>query len=264
MPNELIKFWQRSKLTKPPFFHPDDESTLWQGNGRFLDSEITDFDTLISQKQFGPFNDKLKLSLSPVPYAGDVAHAKFVILPLNPGLDYVDYWAETRRPEFRKRMEDNLRQSFRGVEFPFFGLDPELCWHGGFAYWEGKLRGVIRKIAEKSFDENYFKALRDLSKKLACLELVPYHSPSFHAHALIKDLPSCRIVKEFVHESLVPDAKAGKRILIVTRQVKEWKIQRDPKFAKNIIVYSSAHARGASLGPKSGGGKAILRDYGIE
>jgi hypothetical protein len=188
------------------------------------------FDTLISQKQFGPFNDKLKLSLSPVPYAGDVAHAKFVILSLNPGLDYVDYWAETRRPEFRKRMEDNLRQSFRGVEFPFFGLDPELCWHGGFRVLGGKnFAASSGRSPKRASTKNYFKALRDLSKKLACLELVPYHSPSFHAHALIKDLPSCRIVKEFVHESLVPDAKAGKRILIVTRQVKEWKNSTRPK-----------------------------------
>jgi len=163
-------------------------------------------------------------------------------------------------PEFRQRRIDNLRQSFGGVEFPFLGLDPQFCWHGGFVWWEKKLRGVITEIASKRFKGRYFEALRDLSKKLACVELVPYHSPSFSGHALINYLPSVKMVQTFVRKSLVPDANEDKRTLIVTRQAKAWGL---PPSTKKLVIYMGGETRGASLSPNSRGGKAILRRYDI-
>jgi hypothetical protein len=264
MPSDLINFWQQCQLDKPPYFHPEDRSILWQKGGKFIDAEMPDFDTLIAKERFGPFDSKLNLSLLPVPYVGDLGRAEIVILSLNPGLEYTDYWAESKMPKLRKRLVDDLRQSLSGAVFPFWGLDPQFCWHSGFVYWEKKLRGVITKIAAKYFAKNYFKALHDLSTKLACLELIPYHSSSFGAHPLIKHLRSVEMVKKFVHETIVPEAKGGKRTLIVTRKVKEWGLQSGIRIAKNIAIYESKHAQGASLSPDSEGGKAILRHYGIE
>lgn len=264
MSNELVNFWRRYSLAAPPFAHPDDLSKLRQGNNRrFIDTEPTNFDTFIAGPRFGDFVDhRLHLSLLPVPYLGDLSRAKIVILLLNPGFAYADYWAETKWPAFRKRLEDNLQQSFKGVDFPFLGLDPQFCFHSGFVWWEKKLRDVTTAIAEKKFKgpNRYFDALRYLSGKLACLELLPYHSSSFRAHALIKQLPSVKMAQKFVSEVLVPDAKAGKRTLIVTRQARAWGLLHD---SENLFIYEGGHTRGASLSTKSKGGKAILRRLDI-
>jgi hypothetical protein len=261
MPHDLINFWCGCKLAAPPFAHPDDLSILRQKDGRLIDAERVDFDAFIAGPRFGDFDDhRLHLSLLPVPYEGDLSHAEIVILLLNPGFSYTDYWAETKMPTFRQRRKDTLRQSFKGVEFPFLELDLQFCWHSGFIWWEKKLRKVITEIAAKKFKGRYFEALRDLSRKLACVELVPYHSPSFRAHALIDQLPSVKIVRKFVRESLVPAANAGKRTLIVTRQAKAWGLPSD---TRNLVVYKGGATRGASLSPNSHGGKAILRRYDI-
>jgi hypothetical protein len=261
MPNDLINFWRRCRLAAPPFAHPDDLSILRQKGAKLIDDEPTNFDTFIAGNRFGDFDDRrLHLSLLPVPYVGDLSRAKIVILLLNPGFSYADYWAETKMPAFRKRLEDNLQQSFKGVEFPFFGLDPQFCFHGGFVWWEKKLRDVTTAIAKKKFKGRYLDALRYLSGKLACVELVPYHSSSFRAHALIDQLPSVKMVQKFVRESLVPDADAGRRTLIVTRQARAWGL---PPGTKNLVIYKGGHTRGASLSPNSPGGKAILQRYDI-
>jgi hypothetical protein len=261
MPNELINFWQECKLAAPPFAHPDDLSILRQRYDRLIDAEPVNFDTFISGPRFGDFNDhRLHLSLLPVPYEGDLSRAEIVILLLNPGFSYADYWAETNRPEFRQRLKDNLRQSFKEVGFPFLELDPQFCWHSGFAWWEKKLRSVITQIAAKKFNGRYIDALRDLSRKLACVELIPYHSQSFRAHAVIDHLPSVKMVRKFVRESLVPAANEGERTIIVTRQASAWDL---PPGTKNVVIYKGGETRGASLSTNSKGGRAILSHYGI-
>ncbi len=261
MPNELINFWRRCKLSTPPFAHPDDLSTLLQKGRKLIDTDPLNFDSFIAGQRFGNFDDhRLHLSLLPMPYEGDLSHAEIVILLLNPGFSYADYWAESNRPEFRQRRIDNLQQEFTGVNFPFMELDPQFCWCSGFVWWEEKLRDVITVISKEKFKGQYIEALCDLSRKLAAVELIPYTSPSFRAHALINQLPSVKMVQKFVRESLVPAANAGERTLIVTRQAKSWAIPVD---TKNVVIYEGGATRGASLSPNSEGGKAILRRYGI-
>ncbi len=261
MASELIDFWRRCRPVEPPFAHPEDLPVLRKMRGRFIDEETTNFDNFIGGPRFGAFDDhRLHLSLLPVPYAGDLSRAEIVILLLNPGFSYADYWAETKMPAFRQRRIDNLHQSFKEVEFPFMELDPQFCWHSGFVWWEKRLRNVIAEIAARRFKGCYRDALRDLSAKLASVELVPYHSPSFRAHALINQLPSVKIVRAFVRGSLVPGANAGKLTLIVTRQAKTWGLLST---TKNLVIYRGGARRGASLSPNSEGGKAILRHYGI-
>jgi len=261
MSNELVNFWRQCSLAAPPFAHLDDLSILRQGNNRFIDTEPMNFDTFIAGPRFGNFVDhRLHLSLLPVPYSGDLSRAKIVILLLNPGFAFCDYWAETKMPDLRKRLEDNLHQSFKGVKFPFLWLDPQFCFHSGFVWWEKKLRDVTTAIAEKKFKGRYLDAMRYLSGKIACLELVPYHSSSFRAHVLIDQLNSVKMVKKYVHESLVPDANTDIRTLIVTRKVKAWAL---PRGTKNLVIYKGGYTRGASLSPNSRGGKAILKRLDI-
>lgn len=257
----LIDFWRRCDLHSAPFAHPDDLPILQKKGAKLIDADAVDFESFLAGSRFGDFDDnRLHLSLLPAPYSGDLRRAEIVILLLNPGFSFTDYWAEYKRPEFRKRRLDTLQQEFTGVEFPFLELDPEFCWHGGFSWWEKKLRAVISLVAERKFGGCYLSALRDLSKRLASVELVPYHSASFSSHALIRELPSVRMVQDFVRESLIPTANTGQRTIIVTRQVKVWAV---PLNSRNVITYTGGATRNASLSPASEGGKAILRHYGI-
>jgi hypothetical protein len=260
VPNALIDFWQQCPLEIAPFAHPEDLSHL-KDSGRWIEHDATDFGTYIAGPRFANAADNgLHLSLQPVPYVGDLRTAAIVLLFLNPGFGYSDYWAEYHGPGFRERIVNNLHQSFEGVEFPFMFLDPTLCWSGGFIWWEKKLRKTIQKIAAEKFDGNYRVGLRSLSSKLACVELFPYHSSSFRDHNLLEHLPSVNAARQYALNGLIPDARAGKRTVIVTRQVAAWAVPND---VPNLVTYEGGHTRGASLGPDSAGGKAILRHYGI-
>jgi hypothetical protein len=254
---ELVAFWRRCQLAKPPFVHPDDYPVLRRNGGRHIDADPKDFAGFIVSPKFGDFRDRrLDLSLLPAPYSGDLAQADIVVLLLNPGFSYTDYY-ETERPDFRRRLVKNLRQSFAASEFPFMWLDPRICWHDGFKWWEGKLRKTIRVIADRHFDGHYLDALRDFSHRVAHVELVPYHSSAFGGHALIEKLESVKAARRYVHDVLVPAARNGTKTLIVTRQAKAWGLKRD----RGVVIYKGGQTRGASLGPDTPGGKAILRRY---
>ena len=125
-------------------------------------------------------------------------------------------------------------------------------------YWERKLRDVIRQIARAKFHNRYLDALRDVSCRLAHVELVPYHSSSFSAHSIIDDLPSVHAARHFVRETLA--SSNGDKTFILTRARAQWAL---PKGTENLVVYEGSLTRGASLGSNSSGGQAILKHYGI-
>jgi hypothetical protein len=208
---DLAEFWRRFNVHRgAPFAHPDDWPVLRRDGGRHIDEEPQDFAGFVSGRRFGDFRDtRLHLSLLPVPYGGDLRAAEIVVLLLNPGFGFTDYYAETRVPKFRGRLERSLAQDFTGTDFPFIWLDPQYCWHGGFLWWERKLRDVMVIIADKKFGGRYLDAPRDMSRRLAHVELVPYHAPSFKAHRLINDLPSVGAAKRFAQKILGEAARRG-------------------------------------------------------
>jgi hypothetical protein len=179
---------------------------------------------------------------------------------LNPGFGYNDYWAEFKVPDFRSRLELNLSQSFERIEYPFLFLDPQFCWHGGFLWWEGKLREVIHRIADDRFSGRYLPALQFMSQKLACIELFPYHSTSFAHHRLTQHLPSVKQARSFFHDCLMRPAIAGDRTVIVTRQKAGWGVEASKG---DLVVYEGGQTRGASLSLNSPGGKAILKRLSV-
>jgi hypothetical protein len=261
MPAALIEFWQRCRLEGPPFAHPADWPALKGAGGRHIDAEPKDFRAFVASDRFGDFADsRLHLSLLPIPYGGNLRTAEIFILLLNPGFSFTDYYAETCVPVFRNRLERTLAQDFGQTEFPFLWLDPEYCWHSGFVWWERKLRDVADCIAKARFNGRYLDALRDLARRVAHVELVPYHSPSFRAHRLIENLPSVRAAREFARTGLVTAANRGEKTIIVTRQVSAWGLSPE---TRNLIAYEGGLRRGASLGPTTPGGRAILARYGL-
>jgi hypothetical protein len=265
--NSLAEFWRAMPLDGPPYIHPKDKEGL---SDKELDSYfdtkegLVDFDSFVRSRRFGDRNDnRFYTSLLPGPYAGSIERADIFILMLNPGFEYVDYFAEYRdeyhgTTEFKAIRSKTNRQELGDVGFPFFYLNPEFCWHSGFMYWERKLRPILETIANDEKCGGYFGALKAMSQRFATLQLVPYHSRGFSAGSLITKLPSTKVMIEYVKDQLVPSAKRGEKTLIVTRKAKEWGIEAAPP---NIVVYGRNQARGAHLGPDSDGGQAILRQF---
>ena len=100
-----------------------------------------------------------------------------------------------------------------------------------------------------------FEALEELARRVAILELVPYHSANFGDYRAIIELPSARQALQFARTQLAARATKDRATVIVTRQVEAWGL----KEARNVILYDRSLARGASLGSGSPGHDAILK-----
>ena len=193
-------------------------------------------------------NTALHLSLLPQPYHRDLENAEVIILLKNPGLHASDYLAEEKEAEFRQSIIGTIRQEMSSHMF----LDPKWAWTSGFTWWESKLRQVACLIAKDRFKGDYSKTLADLARRIACLELVPYHSVSFSGTTQIA---SANAVRRFAQEA----SRDRNRTIVGIRSVKDW----GTRDGSNIVTYTASQARGASLGARSPGGCAILKRYGL-
>ena len=256
----LIEFWREYQPTNAPYIHPKDKA--------FVESESEAVPGILREipeglHEFSEFpgfgSPALHVSLLPQPYAGNLETADIIVLLINPGLSFSDYWGEQYCKALRSRLQRNLHQDLSGIEFPFLWLDPEFSWHGGFVWWEKRLREVISKIADTSYKGNYVKALKQLSNRIASLELLPYHSHTSGAPKAIMNMPSVLAAKETARSVMLSDAHRNKRTLIVTRGSKEWEVTKEQEKPDQVVVYSGGQARGASLSLNSAGGKAICK-----
>ena len=240
---DLVKFWRDCDFQRPPYRHPADDfpsSRVQHG--------VSNYDDYVEKFKQGRLrDDALHLSLLPQPYHGDIRNAKVFVLLKNPGFSASDYVAEEMDDSFRQSIIETIRQKVRSHMF----LDPKWAWTGGFDWWESKLRQTALILAQRRFDNNYAQALQCLAETVACLELVPYHSKSFGGTTKIA---SAKAVRAFAQRA----SKDGKKI-VVARAAREWGLENGP----NVIKYSGGQAPGASLGPKSPGGRAILECFGL-
>ena len=149
------------------------------------------------------------------------------------------------------------KKYFNEDDYPLFGLDPKALWTGAGAWCERKLRDIIRL-----YNMDYKKALKIASKKIAMIELFPYHSASFRLPSKVEldKIPSVQKLKEFVKGYVVEKAKREDAVLIATRSLKLWFSDDElEEYAacNNIVIYPPNLARSASLSEGSGGYKAI-------
>lgn len=240
----LTRFWRSCDLENPPYLHPCDdlpEDSVQQGVHGYVDYVAAFEDGRLSDTAF-------HLHLLPQPYFGDLENAEVIILLKNPGFKPSDYRAE-ENPCFRQALVRNIRQETRSHMF----LDPKWAFTGGFNWWESKLARVARRIADNCFGGDYPKALADLARRIASLELVPYHSKRFKGTT---QLASACAARRFAREA----SRDRNREIVVVRAAKHWGIGNGP----NVVTYSAGQARGASFGPESPGGGAILALYGIK
>jgi hypothetical protein len=244
--NGLVDFWKAFDTSRPPYIHPDDRALLQPDD--FVRS-IVDHDTFILSDQYGQQRSKLLHDhLLPSPFAGDLATADIFVLMLNPGFVINEYYGEAQ-PSFRQRLRKTLHQHLTGEEFPFIWLDPALCFHPGFLFWERKLRDVVKRVGN---GVNYLEASKRLSQRMATIELFPYHSQSFDPTLINRHLPSSQAALSFVTQ-VAGRAKKGKALIIVTRGAATWGLP----LGENIVTFSGGHARGAHLTSNTRAGQAM-------
>lgn len=246
--HSLINAWAGMPKASP-YMLPSDADALQS----FTKSTVyhDSFTSYCSDPLFGLDDARLHLGLVPVPYLGNLAEADIFLLMLNPGLSPGDYFAEDHFPEYR----DLLFQQLSQMAHPgFLFLDPKFAWHPGGQYWLARFRDLAISLIGPA--GSFRDALRLLSEHVACLELVPYHSPRFGlSDRLIEKLASVQLIQRFVQEDLSPRAIAGEILIIVTRQVARWSLTP----SQHVILYGNAHARGGHISSGSSGGAAIRR-----
>jgi hypothetical protein len=102
------------------------------------------------------------------------------------------------------------------------------------------------------------KALRELARRVACIELVSYHSSSFGGHKLLQVLPSTLQAGRYVRDLLLPRAQKDELSIIVTRQGETWGLPAQ-EGVSSIVYYTGQQAHGVHFGPNTTGGREILR-----
>ncbi len=225
MSAKIISAWSRMKNG----LFPGDEQIL---NGDLV-IDLPDIEKYSQHKSFEDPNDTaFHIGLLPVPYIGNLATATVYILTLNPGLETGDYLYD-QHSLYQELQGNNLRQV--PMEYPLFILDPRLSFHSGYAYWVKKFRTHVEKLYKEKIGSRK-EILRSISQTVAILELVPYHSLRFPAKLIAKvdQLPSVKMMLEFVQNSIVPRAQNNQATIIITRKVDLWK---SPD-GVNIIKYS--------------------------
>jgi len=281
---ELLKAWRGMSLTNPPYILDGDkiEKGYWHKyksfSGYIKDSNNRNNVKEVMCKSFpdDKRDSKVKCAspkkfhsgLIPVPYGGDIRKAKIYILTLNPGLRPIDYYAESHDKAYRKARIRQLRQRNLDKDFPFMELNPKVSWKS--KYWTGRLGDIIQMLQEQK-NVSYTKALSLLSKSIAYLEYIPYHSENFGIKkSVINKMRSPKLIKAFVDDYVFSRAKKGKANIIVTRKVDWWLTENQRKelkgkeFKGEIVIYNTTESRGSYLNSKSRGGKMIAKAMGIE
>ncbi|MEO3387588.1 hypothetical protein [Mesorhizobium sp. CAU 1741] len=241
---DLIRYWGEFDVKGDPLVHPQDADQILNDPQVYEDETETPEGWMVASQLPG-----VHLGLLPTPYTGNLRKADIFILMLNPGLAAVDFYAE-RQQDYRDRLVRNIRQENLDEDaYPFFALDPRFCWSGAYKWWMGKLEKTIQAIARQRAI-GFVDATQELARRLAVVELFPYHSKSFGMHRVLAELPSA------VHARAATDglAQLPDRLIIITRQVGAW----DLADADHIVRYKNGQARGASLSPNSLGGQRII------
>lgn len=239
--DSFLSYWSRfspnsASSNSTDFVHPDDAGSPY----------LKDFET----------------SLLPIPFVGNLREAEAVILMLNPGLDSEDERWEMK-PHFHSALVRNLSQIFPAGSFPNFYLDPKFSRHPGAGYWAKsrripgkrdpqKLRYVIDELAHRD-GVSPLVAQAHVARKVAIVQLAPYHSAKLKKRGALTDLPSVCRAREFVKELVRDESK----LVIAVRSVSEWGF-RGPLGTRRLVVYRPSQGASASLSINSEGGRALL------
>jgi hypothetical protein len=175
---DLIGFWRDFDANgRKPCVHRADLGAMKDQRTKQTDLDMSSdsrFFELTTPEQKICFH----LSLSPVPYMGNLRSADIFLLMINPSAGYTAYCTNAD-PAFRQALARTLKQDFKEGENACLALNPQHCGSGWSCYHEQLLGPILSEYATDSgagAHLNYRQALGELSRRVAILELVPYYS----------------------------------------------------------------------------------------
>lgn len=116
----------------------------------------------------------LQTYMPPVPYVGNPEDADVIILAANPG------FVERKNVEYENN-ELFVSQSLKSLRFesdyPIHYLDERFSGYAGFGWWKQVIGDVTNKAVAARGDN--FSDRRQIVKRIAGVEWLPYHSNSF-------------------------------------------------------------------------------------
>ncbi len=168
----------------------------------------------------------------PACFAGRLRTAPVVLLYLSPGWRQLDV-DEADSPTAQVRYADR-----RKGDRPLDGED-EHPHH--FEWWSRrtKLYGPPEVVSDK----------------VAFLNLGAYHSSSFEAYHALAALPSSRVVLDWAHEVLFPQAMKGDKVVVCMRAAEQWGLRAGEVYGQSL--YAPATVRGGHM--KKSGDHAEVR-----
>ena len=227
MESELVRAWRKQKWSKRPYIFRGDHDTLSQSTHCF-----SSYRNFITHRDFPEQHKSLfHVGLIPVPFQGSLERADVFICLINPGFDLIDYYTEDL-PSFRKVVLRNLKQKLSSETYPFFSLDPKWRWTGTGKWWNGLFGNIVREIAKKK-SISYNDAAKLVSKRIAALEIVPYHSlNAAKVTTVSKKLESSKLIRDYLKRTVLPKAKKGNALVIIGSGLKMWEVKEK---GKNIV-----------------------------
>ena len=183
-----------------------------QLNGKDVYVHPDDMEVFLNCKRDDYFN----LDYPPPAYVGDIVRAPVVMLLTNGG-----YNREGTKNEFSKR--GSAKRYLDGLH------DPGLMSREGY---EG--------YSDYYLKWNYKELLRE--GKLAIVNVAAYRSPNFSSarQKVANELESVKLHREWLRETLLPEAKADKRFVVAHRYA-HWKL--DPEGDRQRNLYFSRSQR---------------------
>ena len=255
---KLLEAWANTRFDQPPYVFEADVPIL-RSSPRAKDLDIIgrSCDEVAKHPDYDS-EKSLHFSLLPQPFNGDLLNAEIYVLTLNPGFACSDYDANYRKPRYRQALLDNIKQTQPSDVLPFFFLDRKFHRHGGFGYWCDRLRSTIEEIAKcRGISPDEVRNI--LGRKLAVIELVPYHSKKADGLDKLREmLSSARMAHDFVRQYVQRKARSDRAIVIVVRGYPTWKYALGPDLVCSGSVIRDDNRRGY-LSPKTTGGKAIIK-----
>lgn len=251
--------WARRNRGRKTNLILDEDRPLIESLGSSRVARLRTWNEVIDDPLFGAATDhRLHVNLVPQPFVGDPLRASVVVLLLNPGLAPLNYFAEMTHKGFRQALWDNLTGARSKQRYPFLYLDPEWAWTGGYSWWTRKLSSVISEISREG---NRLEAQRRLAKRLAAIELIPYHSKT-SPRRLPKGqvLPSQELAMAFVHDRVLPRVRNGDTSLIVARQSGSWGFAKgEHDELMGLLVHGQHESRGSHMSINTRAGQLLLR-----
>lgn len=197
--------------------------------------------------------------LMPQPVTGDIKNAKIIFCLLNPGYSENDINEEAV-------LRDQYLRQLKQEDAYFYGLRKKYEEYGIGKYWRKGTEKVTKKgnITRKPalFNTNHKEysivpliheryhgkySIEDvykmLSKIIADIELVPYHSIEGPTKSLIKELDSTKRAKNFLKEEILPNARKNGQLICILRSEDLWEIGEETREYKDVLNINKGNKR---------------------